>query len=54
VVSRTGVILTAVIGSGAAALALIVARLWPKDSDTLVAGSAKFIHRWRRFTGLDD
>jgi hypothetical protein len=54
-VSRGGlIVLTAMIGSAAAVLALLVAKLWPRESDALAAGSAKLLRRWRKFTGLDE
>jgi hypothetical protein len=52
-VSRGGVILTAVIGGATALLTLLVVKLWPKNSDALERASARVLRRWHRFVGLD-
>jgi hypothetical protein len=49
-----GVLLAAVVAGSAAIVTLIVAKLWPKNSDALEATSSKLLGRWRRFSGLDD
>ena len=49
-----GVLLAAVVAGSAAIVTLIVAKLWPKNSNALEESSSKLLGRWRRFSGLAD